>query len=99
MHRIGKRMKTDVKHVDGTMETLFDKPFSFGNETHYYQDYELKPGEQLVTSCTFMNDNDFGVPFGESSDTEMCYQFVFAYPAHALSNGAFSLLGVPDTCW
>jgi hypothetical protein len=29
----------------------------------------------------------------------MCYQFVFAWPAHALSNGAFSLLGVPDTCW
>jgi hypothetical protein len=99
MHRIGKNMKTEVKHVDGTMETLFDKPFTFGSETHYYQDYELKPGEQLVTSCTFNNTNSFGVPFGESSDSEMCYQFVFAWPAHALTNGAFSLLGVPDTCW
>jgi len=57
------------------------------------------PGEQLVTSCTFNNTNDFGVPFGESSDAEMCYQFVFAWPAHTLTNGAFSLLGVPDTCW
>jgi len=99
MHRIGTRMQTAVRHTDGTIETIFDKPFSFGNETHYYQDYELKPGEQLVTTCTFMNTNDFGVAFGESSDSEMCYQFVFAYPAHALSNGAFSLLGVPDTCW
>jgi hypothetical protein len=99
MHRIGKNMKTSVKHADGTMEVLFDKPFSFGNETHYYQDYELKPNESLITSCTFNNTNDYGVPFGESSDTEMCYQFVFAWPAHALSNGAFSLLGVPDTCW
>jgi hypothetical protein len=99
MHRIGKRMSTSVKKADGTTTMIFDKPFSFGNETHYYQDYELKPGEQLVTSCSFNNDNDFGVPFGESSDTEMCYQFTFAYPAHALSNGAPSLLGVTDTCW
>ena len=52
------------------------------------QDYELKPGEQLVTSCTFDNTNTFGVPFGESSDTEMCYQFTFHYPAHAMANGA-----------
>jgi hypothetical protein len=99
MHRIGKRMSTTVKKADGTMLMVFDKPFSFGNETHYYQDYELKPGEQLITSCTFNNDTDLGVPFGESSDTEMCYQFTFAWPAHALSNGAASLLGVPDTCW
>jgi hypothetical protein len=99
MHRIGKRMQTAVKRPDGTMETIFDKPFVFGSETHYYQDYELKPGEQLVTTCTFDNTNDFNVPFGESSDTEMCYQFVFAWPAHALTNNAFSLLGVPDTCW
>jgi len=99
MHRIGKRMQTSVKKMDGTMEMIFDKPFNFGSETHYFVDYDLKPGEQLVTSCTFMNDTNRGVPFGESSDTEMCYQFTFAYPAHALSNGAPSLLGVPDTCW
>jgi hypothetical protein len=99
MHRIGKHMSTSVKHADGKMEMIFDKPFVFGNETHYTADFELKPGEQLVTSCSFDNDNDFGVPFGESTDTEMCYNFTFAYPAHALSNGAASLLGVPDTCW
>ncbi len=99
MHRIGKRMQTSVRHMDGTLESIFDKPFSFGNETHYYVDYELKAGETLETSCTFMNDTTRGVPFGESSDTEMCYQFTFAYPAHAISNGAFSLLGVTDTCW
>jgi hypothetical protein len=99
MHRIGKRMQTAVKRMDGTMQTIFDEPFVFGSETHYFVDYELKPGDQLVTSCSFFNDNAFGVAFGESTDTEMCYQFTFAYPAHALSNGAFSLLGVTDTCW
>jgi hypothetical protein len=99
MHRIGKNMKTSVLKADGTMMTIFDKPFNFGNETHYYESYDLMPGEKLVTTCTFNNTNDYGVPFGESSDAEMCYQFTFAYPAHALSNGASSLLGVTDTCW
>jgi hypothetical protein len=99
MHRIGKRMQTSVRHMDGMLESIFDKPFVFGSETHYYVDYELKPGETLETSCSFLNDTNKGVPFGESTDTEMCYQFTFAYPAHAISNGAFSLLGVTDTCW
>jgi mono/diheme cytochrome c family protein len=99
MHRIGKRMTTAVREMDGSMRTIFDEPFVFGSETHYYVDHELKPGQQLVTSCTFFNDNNFGVPFGESSDTEMCYQFTFAYPARSISNGAASLLGVTDTCW
>ncbi|MET0391290.1 MAG: hypothetical protein ABW321_35280 [Polyangiales bacterium] len=99
MHRIGTRMVTEVNRPDGTKEAIFDKPFSFGNETHYFQNYDLKPGETLTTHCSFNNTNSFGVPFGESSDSEMCYQFVFAYPAHALSNGAPSLLGVTDTCW
>jgi hypothetical protein len=39
------------------------------------------------------------VPFDESTDTEMCCQFTFHYPAHALTDGAFSLLGVTNTCW
>jgi hypothetical protein len=99
MHKIGKHMTTTVTHMDGTTETIFDQPFSFGNETHYFKDYELKAGEKLNTACSFDNESDVGVPFGESSDTEMCYQFTFAWPAHSMTNHAASLLGVPDTCW
>jgi hypothetical protein len=99
MHRIGQNMKTDIVRMGGKTDTVFDKPFNFGNETHYYVDVVVNPGETLNTTCQFNNDTDKGIPFGESSDSEMCYQFVFAWPAHALRNGAFSLLGVTDTCW
>jgi hypothetical protein len=99
MNRIGKRMTTSVSHADGSLELVFDKPFMFGSAAHYPAAVEVKPGESLVTSCTFFNDTDHGVPFGESTDTETCYQFIWSYPAHALSNGAYSLLGVPDACW
>jgi hypothetical protein len=99
MHRLGKTMKTSINRMGGMTEVVFDKPFSFGNETHYFEQTDVQPGETLTTSCTFDNDSDKGVPFGESTDNEMCYQFTFHYPAHALTNGAFSLLGVTDTCW
>jgi len=98
MHRIGKNMKTSVIR-GGQKSVIFDKPFVFGSETHYFEEYDLMPGDTLETSCSFFNDNAFGVPFGESTDTEMCYQFTFHYPAHSITNGAFSLLGVTDTCW
>ena len=94
-----KRMKTSVKKTDGSLMTIFDEPFNFGSETHYFASYDLMPGESLITECTFNNDNNFRVMFGESSDTEMCYQFTFAYPAHSMRNGAASILGVTDTCW
>ncbi|HKP55946.1 MAG TPA: hypothetical protein VJV78_04475 [Polyangiales bacterium] len=99
MHRIGTRMNTVVNKKDGTQQTLFDEPFTFGSQRHYLTEYSLLPGETLTTSCSFNNTNDFGVPFGESTDSEMCYQFVLSYPAHALSNRAPSILGVTDTCW
>jgi Copper type II ascorbate-dependent monooxygenase, C-terminal domain len=101
MHRIGTRMTTVVNKLDGTKQTLFDEPFNFGYQRHYIldQEYSLLPGETLTTSCTFNNTNDFNVPFGESSDTEMCYQFTLSYPAHALANGVPSIIGVSDACW
>ncbi|HKU38717.1 MAG TPA: hypothetical protein VJR89_11235 [Polyangiales bacterium] len=99
MHHIGKHMKTVVNRKDGTSEVLFDEPFSFGNERHYYKEYTLQPGETLTTHCTFNNTNDVGAAFGESSDSEMCYPFVYAWPAHAVSSFAPSILGVTDTCW
>jgi Copper type II ascorbate-dependent monooxygenase, C-terminal domain len=99
MQRLGTRMETDVQHVNGTSETLFDEPFNFGDERHYFKSYDLQPGETLTTSCMFNNTTDNGVPYGTSSEDEMCYQFVFAYPVGALTNGAASLLGQSDTCW
>jgi hypothetical protein len=99
MQALGTRMKTSVAHTDGSTDVLFDEPFSFGQARPHFQRYELLPGETLLNSCTFNTTTDAGVTFGTESVNEMCYQFVFAYPARALSNGAFSLLGVTDTCW
>lgn len=92
-------MQTQVKRKDGQIQALFSQPFSFGQSTYYPSDYALAAGEELLTTCTFNNDTDHGVPFGDTADLEMCYQFALAYPAGALSNSMFSLLGWNNTCW
>jgi hypothetical protein len=92
-------MRSDILRADGSQQALFDEPYSFGESHFYPKEYAIMTGDEVITSCTFNNDTDRGVPFGESSDDEMCYQFALAYPAHALGNGASSLLGQADSCW
>jgi hypothetical protein len=99
MHQLGTSMQAIVNHKDGTKEKIFDKPFDFNNQVHYFQPYDLAAGDTLTTNCTFNNTTDRGIPFGESSDSEMCYLFTFAWPAHALENNVISLIGATNTCW
>jgi hypothetical protein len=99
MHQLGVNMKAIVNHQNGMMETIFDKPFDFNHQVHYLQNYDLAPGDTITAVCDFNNTTNDGVPFGESSDTEMCYNFTFAWPAHALENHVLSLIGATNTCW
>jgi hypothetical protein len=99
MHQLGVRMQSWVNRKNGMKEAVFDKPFDFTQQIHYPADITLMPGDTLTATCTFNNTTNMGVPFGESSDTEMCYQFVTSWPAHALENGVASLIGATNTCW
>jgi hypothetical protein len=101
MHRLGRHMTTSIKRLDGSMETVFDKDFDFNSQITY----PLKPalvlqvGESIQSTCTFDNTTSAAVPFGPSTTQEMCYNFTMSYPAKALDNHVFSLIGALDTCW
>jgi len=100
MHLIGTNMKTDLKRADGTVTTIFDQPFQFDYQVGYeIPPAVVNPGDTLETTCSFFNDTGRNVAFGESTETEMCYQFALSYPAGALDNGALSLIGALNTCW
>jgi hypothetical protein len=99
MHQLGVQMDAIVNHQNGQSETVFSKQFDFNHQIHYLQNYDLMPGDTLTAKCYFNNTTDIGVPFGESSDTEMCYNFVMSWPAHALENHVVSLIGATNTCW
>jgi hypothetical protein len=102
MHEIGVHMKSEVmKAGSSTWTTVFDKPFQFNYQVHYNQkpNLVLMPGDQIRSTCTFMNTTPGHVSFGQSTKQEMCYQFAFSYPAGALDNGVLSLIGATNTCW
>lgn len=99
MHQLGINMTATINRADGTKDAIFDEPFDFSSQLHFAVDHKLYPGDTLTTTCLFNNTTDRGVPFGESSNTEMCYMFTYAWPANTLENGATSLIGANNTCW
>jgi hypothetical protein len=101
MHTIGSNMRTVVNHKGGMDEDIFDKPFVFDQQINYMMNpvYNLMPGDSLTTTCTWQNPNPGSVGFGQSTTSEMCYQFTVAYPYGALNNGVPSLIGATNTCW
>jgi hypothetical protein len=102
MHEIGIHMKSVVtRAAGGAPETVFDKPFQFDYQTNYMVDpvVVLQPNDRIASTCTWMNDTNGVVRFGQSTKAEMCYQFTVSYPYGALNNGVISLIGATNTCW
>jgi hypothetical protein len=84
MHLQGRHMKTVINRVNGTMETLLDKPFAFESQVGYDTPAVIMPGDYLTTTCTYGG----AATFGEGTKQEMCYNFVLAYPNGGLSSGS-----------
>jgi hypothetical protein len=101
MHKLGRHMTSVIKRKDGTLETAFDRTFDFNAQITYPLDPQivLQPGDTITSTCTFDNTTDRAVPFGPSTNQEMCYNFAISYPLKALDNGVASLAGALNTCW
>jgi hypothetical protein len=98
MHVSGTHMKTVINHAGGDPEVLLDKPFVFLDQRTYVTPTLVHPGDTLTTTCTYQNTTSSTVLFGPSTTQEMCYNFVLAYPADALSHPGLSLEGSQNTC-
>lgn len=82
MHVAGTHMKTVIHRKGGKDEVLHDEPFDFNDQRHYLKNVTINPGDTLTTECTY----DKPMAFGESTGSEMCYNFTFAYPKGALKD-------------
>ena len=85
-HKLATHMKLEVKR--GSVNTvLHDAPFSFDGQTStpLKEPFELKNGDQVITTCHFKNDTNQLVTFGEDTGNEMCFNFATYYPMGALS--------------
>jgi hypothetical protein len=97
MHRHGRHMRTVINRAGGGNEVLIDQDFSFDFQASYETPAIIHPGDTLSTTCTFMNTSNGLVTFGPATADEMCYNFVYAYPARALDRPG-SLVGAQNTC-
>jgi hypothetical protein len=82
MHKAGLRMVGTIHRKDGSSEVLHDEPFAFEYQHSFPKNAVLNPGDWIRTECYF----DKPVLFGESTGSEMCYLFTYAYPRGALSD-------------
>lgn len=101
MHTIGIHMDSWVLRADGTEEHVFSEPFQFDRQISYIQDPPviLNQGDRVHSVCTFRNEKPATVLFGQSTDQEMCYQFVFAFPAGSLTGvNSAVLTGARNGC-
>jgi Copper type II ascorbate-dependent monooxygenase, C-terminal domain len=83
MHKLGKHMKSVVQRTGSPDIVLQDIPYDFEMQQFHHTPalVELRPGDKLVTHCTFDNTTGATVSFGESSDDEMCFTDLYYYPA------------------
>jgi hypothetical protein len=96
-HKLLTRMQTLINRAGGTVETLHDRPFTFANQTTYDTPALIYPGDSLTTTCWYDNTTTAAVSFGPSTTQEMCYAFIYAWPAHAL-DGRSGISGAANTC-
>lgn len=97
MHRAGTRMRVEIDRANGVQDVLHDAAFSFDYQTFYSKDAVLRPGDTMRTRCYYQNLTSARVPYGQRTQDEMCYGWVWAWPLGALQNAAPPNPFVADT--
>jgi hypothetical protein len=81
MHKLGTKIELQRTPAGGE-QSMFYKvdPWTFGDQPLDMLTATITPGDQLDLTCSYANPSDKAVPYGESSDQEMCFFLLFYYP-------------------
>jgi hypothetical protein len=81
MHQTGVHLRATVTTVAGEVE-VFDGDYDFNHQLyHDIDDVQLRAGDYLEVECTYENDRDRSLHWGDSSLDEMCFLSLSLYPA------------------
>lgn len=88
-HTYAVHMKFTVQKKDGRVIVMHDQPFTFDAQKSYAlpEEVVLETGDTVNTTCTYTNDTNKNIRFGESTTNEMCFNFAVYYPKDALKCG------------
>jgi len=80
MHTLGRHMKTTVT-VSGSLIVVHDADYDFEEQRFvpFDQIIAVKQGDKIATACTFMNNTNMTVTYGESTLAEMCFSMMYRY--------------------
>jgi hypothetical protein len=81
MHTYGTSITTTVTHAGATTTLVDVNPWSFDNQHIYPVDSVVTNGDSLLTTCTYNTTSAPGpVVYGETTEDEMCFDFLYVYP-------------------
>lgn len=83
MHKHGAHLDVSRGAVAGE-EMLYAEDWNFETQPVTPAIFTVHKDDQLFLRCTHKNDTDQAVPYGESSDTEMCSFVMFYAPSTGL---------------
>lgn len=88
MHGRGRSLSTTLMRGTEVTSVVDVKDFDFNAQTSYElaKPLEVRPGDQLKTSCIYDNPGTQPAYFGEKTEDEMCFNFVLVYPETGLVN-------------
>jgi cytochrome c5 len=94
-HKYATHMKFTVRKANGREIVMHDMPFKFGEQASYALNppVVVENGDTITTTCTFDNNTNRNITFGESTENEMCFNFAMYYPKGGLNCGLGGLLG------
>lgn len=91
MHKLGSHQTIEVNG-----EVVHDEPFSFTEQVNYPTSRQLAAGDNVRVTCTFVNDTGAAVPFGDSSNQEMCFAGSYRYPKAELGDEPGFCIAQPE---
>jgi hypothetical protein len=94
MHETGDALEHTIVHADSSAESLIDlSGWDFHSQRIYAIDVDLAAGDRLDLTCRYLNGSDHDVTAGSATTDEMCFEFLYVTPPHALDacNDSLSL--------
>jgi hypothetical protein len=83
MHQYATHQKVELTRA-GAPTVLHDDAYSFTEQPFYRMatPYQLRTGDRVDVTCTYVNNGPGEVTFGDSSNQEMCFSGLYRYPAN-----------------
>jgi hypothetical protein len=91
MHKLGRHLRSEITRRDGSKQVLTDAAYDFRDQQRYPSGLLIHPGDLIDTTCTFDNDTNHTVQFGEQTSDEMCFNFMLVWPKDSM--GVLNLQG------